>query len=105
MDLINYFVASIDIKSQVESAQSSTGNTGTLDGNVKGIIDFVIGFVAVLAVIAIIIGGVLMTSSQGDAAKIKRGRDAIIAGVIGLIVSLLAFLIVDFVLRAIQGNV
>ena len=89
----------------MQSAQTGTGNTGTLDSSVKGIIDFVIGFVAVLAVIAIIIGGVLMTTSQGDAAKVKKGRDAIIAGVIGLIVSLLAFLIIDFVLRAVQGNV
>jgi len=103
MDLIK--IIATDIKSQVQSAQTGTGNTGTLDSSVKGIIDFVIGFVAVLAVIAIIIGGVLMTTSQGDAAKVKKGRDAIIAGVIGLIVSLLAFLIIDFVLRAVQGNV
>ena len=103
MDLIRIIAA--DIKSQVQSAQSNTGNTGTLDSSVKGIIDFVIGFVAVLAVIAIIIGGVLMTTSQGDAGKVKKGRDAIIAGVIGLIVSLLAFLIVNFVLRAVQGKV
>jgi len=103
MDLIK--IVATDIKSQVQSAQTGTGNTGTLDSSVKGIIDFVIGFVAVLAVIAIIIGGVLMTTSQGDAAKVKKGRDAIIAGVIGLIVSLLAFLIIDFVLRAVQGNV
>ena len=46
-----------------------------------------------------------MTTSQGDAGKVKKGKDAIIAGVVGLIVCLLAFLIVDFVLRAVQGNV
>ena len=105
MDLVKILASGIDIKSQVNNAQPGTGNTGTLDSNVKGIIDFIIGFVAAIAVIAIIIGGVLMTTSQGDAGKVKKGKDAIIAGVVGLIVCLLAFLIVDFVLRAVQGNV
>ena len=103
MSFIKMLAASI--KDQVSSAQTGTGNTSTLDSNVKGIIDFIIGFVAVIAVIAIIIGGVLMTTSQGDAGKVKKGRDAIIAGVVGMIVCLVAFLIVDFVLRAVQGNV
>ena len=105
MNLVKILASGIDIKSQVNNAQTGTGNTGTLDSNVKGIIDFIIGFVAAIAVIAIIIGGVLMTTSQGDAGKVKKGKDAIIAGVVGLIVCLLAFLIVDFVLRAVQGNV
>ncbi len=103
MDLIRFLAT--DIKSQVNSAQTATGNTTSLDSGVKGIIDFIIGFVAVLAVIAIIIGGVLMSTSQGDAGKVKKGKDAIIAGVIGMIICLIAFLIVNFVLRAIQGQV
>ena len=74
-----------------------------LESNIGLIINAIIGFVAIIAVIVIIIGGINYTMSQGDPQKTKKAKDTILYGVIGLIISLLAFAIVNFVLNALQG--
>jgi hypothetical protein len=56
-----------------------------------------------VAVIMIIIGGVNYATSQGDAAKVKKGKDTILYGIIGLVIAILAFAIVSFVLSALQS--
>ncbi|MBR0460487.1 hypothetical protein IJI91_00610 [Candidatus Saccharibacteria bacterium] len=63
------------------------------------IINVVLGLIAVIAVIMIIIGGIEYTVSRGDATKTKKGRDTIIYSVIGLVIALLSFAVVNFVLR------
>ena len=103
MDIIQIFGASI--KDQVKTSQSGTGASGNLQVSVGTIINFITGFFAVLAVIAIILGGVQLTASQGDPGKAKKGKDTITAGIIGLIICLFAFMIVNFVIRALQGSV
>ena len=50
-----------------------------------------------------IVGGINMATSQGDPAKVKKGRDTLLYGVIGLVVALLAFAIVNFVLKNVFG--
>ena len=79
------------------------GSPDDLESNIGLIINAIIGFVAIIAVIVIIIGGINYTMSQGDPQKTKKAKDTILYGVIGLIISLLAFAIVNFVLNALQG--
>lgn len=71
---------------------------------VTTIINVIVGVVAVIAVIVIVVGGIFFVTSTGDSAKIARARNTIIYGVVGLIVSLLAFAIVNFVLKAVFGG-
>lgn len=68
---------------------------------IKRVINTVIGIVGMLAVIMIIMGGISFATSQGDAAKVTKARNTILYGVVGLIISLLAFAIVNFVLSSI----
>lgn len=63
------------------------------------VIDVILGFVALIAVFVIILGGIQFTTSTGDPAKTKKAKDTILYGVVGLVVALLAFAIVNFVLR------
>ena len=56
-----------------------------------------------IAVVMIILGGITYATSQGDPSKVKKGKDTILYGIIGLVVALLAFAIVQFVLNAING--
>lgn len=58
--------------------------------------------VAIVTVVVIIIGGFTIASSQGDPAKLKKGKSAILYGVIGLAVCIFAFAIVAFVLNNIK---
>lgn len=83
-----------------EKVDDGSGATD-LQGSVIGIINAVIGVLGIVAVVVIIIGGVTYMTSSGDAGKVKKAKDTILYGVIGLVVVALAFAIVNFVL----GNV
>jgi len=65
---------------------------------VQNILNIVLGIMGAVAVGVIILGGFYFLTSQGDAAKVTRGKNTILYGVIGLIVALLALAIVNFVL-------
>lgn len=77
----------------------SSATTDDLLGTVKNIINVILGVLGVVAVVVIILGGFTFMTSQGDAGKVMKGRNTILWGVVGLIVALLAFAIVNFVLR------
>ena len=52
----------------------------------------------IVCVAIIIIAGYIYVTSNGNAANIKRGKDAIMGAVIGLVVIILAFTITQFVI-------
>ena len=85
------------------------GQTGELAGDqtfnsaIGTIIQAIIGVIGVVAVIFIIVGAINYTMSQGDPGKVKKARDTILYSVIGLIVALLAFAIVNFILTKMGG--
>lgn len=65
---------------------------------VKKGVELLIYALGIVTVIVIIIGGFKYTTSNGDSTKVKSAKDTIMYGVIGLVVALLAFAIVNFVL-------
>lgn len=52
----------------------------------------------IVCVVIIIIAGYIYVTSNGNATNIKRGKDAIMGAVIGLIFIMLAFTITQFVI-------
>ena len=64
------------------------------------IINVVIGVLGVVAVAVVIYGGFLFLTAQGDPGKIKKGKDSITWGIIGLIITLLSWSIINFVLSS-----
>ena len=79
-------------------------NTNDLMGVITTIINVIIGVIGFVAVIVIILGGVQYTTSAGDPGKVKKAKDTILYGIIGLVIALLAYAIVNFVLHAVMGN-
>ena len=65
------------------------------------VINVVLGVIGFVAVAMIILGGISYTTSQGDAAKTTKARNTILYGVVGLVIALLAFAIVNFVLNSV----
>jgi multisubunit Na+/H+ antiporter MnhB subunit len=53
-----------------------------------------------IAVIMIVIGGIRYTTSNGDSSQVKSAKDTIMYAVIGLVVAILAYAIVNFILSA-----
>ena len=70
---------------------------------VQQIINVVVGVLGVVAVGVIIVGGVFYVTSTGEAAKIARAKNTILYGIVGLVVALLAFTVVNFVLTSVFG--
>jgi hypothetical protein len=66
--------------------------------SIQRIITLLIYAIGSVSVVVIILGGFRYTMSQGDASQVKQAKDTIMYGVIGLVVAILAFAIVQFVL-------
>ncbi|MBO4812767.1 hypothetical protein J5491_01310 [Candidatus Saccharibacteria bacterium] len=80
------------------------GGSGDLEQAVLQIINVVIGVLGLAAVVVIIIGGINYMMSSGDTTKVKKAKDTILYGVIGLVICVLAFAIVNFVIGNILSN-
>jgi len=79
-----------------------------LENNSAGIIGAVIEVILILAIVItlffLILGGIRWMTSGGDQAKISAARSQIIAALIGLVIALAAFAIVNFVLYFVTGQ-
>lgn len=82
------------------------GNGGTSVCNSRGddaaklikvIVNILLFVLGAIAVIMIIVGGVRYTTSNGDAGSVKGAKDTILYSVVGLVVAILAYAIVNFV--------
>ncbi len=65
---------------------------------VQNVINTVLIILGMAAVIMIIVGGVRYVTSNGDPQQVKSAKDTVMYSVIGVIVAIMAFAIVNFVL-------
>ena len=79
-------------------AECNIEDDDSLMPTIQQIINVVIGLLGIVAVIVVILGGVQYTLSTGDSNKINKAKDTILYGIIGLVISILAYAIVNFVL-------
>ena len=61
-------------------------------------INVLLYIVGVLAVVMIIYGGFTYMTSAGDAAKVNKGKTILIYSIVGLVIAILAYAIVNFVI-------
>ena len=88
-----------DLTGCTDIAKSNNNlNSNNLMTTLNTIINVVIGIIGFVAVMVIILGGVQYTTSAGDSGKVKKAKDTIMYGIIGLIVALMAYSIVNFIL-------
>lgn len=67
---------------------------------IKNVINILLYLVGIIAIIAIIIGGIRYVTSNGDSGAIKSAKDTVLYAVVGLVVAIMAFAIVNFVVGA-----
>lgn len=75
----------------------------TGDAALESILFLVYTWAGIVAVIVLIVAGFFFITSRGDAAQMKRSKDAIRGAVIGLVVVMIAFAITRFVIGGVQG--
>lgn len=66
-------------------------------GFIKSIVNILLFIVGAVAVIMIIIGGLRYVLSGGDSSSTKSARDTVLYAVVGLIVAVASYAIVNFV--------
>jgi len=79
---------------------SDINNQTIYTNYIVNIINWVLGFLGIAAVILIIYGGILWMTSMGDDKGAKKGKEVIMNAVIGLAIILGAYVIVNFVITA-----
>ena len=77
-----------------------TDGDKSLMSNVSMLINVFASVMGFLAVGMIIYGGFMLLTAQGDPAKIKRGKDVVTYSIIGVILVMLAYAIVNFVMKS-----
>lgn len=93
----------------VEQAQSGVnaiggGDAPKLTEFIKSIVNILLYLVGVIAVIMIIIGGIKYVTSNGDSSAVTSAKNTIMYAIIGVVVAILAFAIVNWIITAIGGK-
>ena len=73
-----------------------------LKATITNIVQWALGFLALIAVIMIIVGGFMWMTAGGNEERVEKAKKMISAAVIGLIIILLAWAIVIFVIGVIE---
>ena len=97
-----------------QTGSSSTTSSGSPNGVcgaasqddfsklMTNVINTILLVLGMIAVIMIIIGGIRYTTSNGDPSQVKSAKDTVLYAVVGLIIAIMAFAIVNFVLASLK---
>jgi hypothetical protein len=78
--------------------ESPSGLEQVIVNTVNNAVSWGLGIVAILAVVFIIYGGFRMVAAAGNEEQVKAGRETIIYAVIGLVVVILSWVIVNSII-------
>jgi hypothetical protein len=67
------------------------------------IVNILLFIIGAISVIMLIIGGIRYTISGGDSSAVTSAKNTIMYAIVGIIVAVLAYAIVNFVLRGLTG--
>ena len=94
----------IDPSGSIKNSNAGIDGSDGLENDITKIINAIIAVLGILAVVVIILGGIQYMTSNGDAGKVKKAKDTILYGVIGLIIVILSAAIVNFVIFKVAGG-
>lgn len=72
---------------------------------IENIVRIIVGFLGIITIIIILVGGFKWMTSAGNEDKIAEAKKLISAGVVGLVVVLAAYAIASFVINSLQTAV
>lgn len=75
-----------------------TGTADKLPNVAINIINGILAALGIVAVIFVLYGGISLITSTGDPGKVKKAKDTILYALIGLIICVLSYAIVNFVI-------
>jgi TRAP-type C4-dicarboxylate transport system permease small subunit len=106
--LVAQHCLAIDLQSSLTKAGEELGQTAdenTLPQKVGAVIKVITGILGILFVIFVVYAGIMWMTAGGDQGQVKKAKDYITNGVIGLIICLLAYALTTFIVDQITTNV
>lgn len=97
----NIFAESVDLSTPSQYAGGKAVDANSLVGFIINLF-VVIGII--LSLIFLLYGGVRWVVSGGDKAKVDSARSTIVAAIVGLIIVILAWIIINTVLQLLTGT-
>jgi hypothetical protein len=99
-----------DVSGGVGGGISST-NTGNVpealdgdEGMVKKVVNVMLYAIGIIAVVMIIFGGIKYSTSAGDSNKVTSAKNTLLYAVVGLVVAIFAYAIVNWVFTQTSGS-
>jgi hypothetical protein len=103
---MSYLATFIAVASSIKIKASDVGlptSTTTIAQGLANILNLLISVIGSVSVIMIVVGGLMYAASTGDPGRVKRAHDTIVYAIVGLIVAIVAFAVVNFVAFALRG--
>lgn len=104
--MISGNVSALTLQEGVEAARCDGCPSDLFGDNgvFKQITNTILYIVGIIAVIMLIIGGLRYVTSGGDAKKVTDAKNTVLYAIIGLVISFLAYAIVNFVISALPSS-
>lgn len=83
---------------------SATGGEGSIRALVLKIVNYALAFLGIVAVLMLIYGGFSYLTAGGQQDKVDTGKKVILYAIVGIVIILLSFAIVNTVLGAASGG-
>ena len=93
--------SSVDAEAK-KLAGCDTRNSGEAGKIAKNLINLAITVIGIVAVVVVVMAGQRYIVSNGDPGKTKQAKDMLLWGIIGLAITVLAWVIVNFVISSLQ---
>jgi hypothetical protein len=88
-------------KSNAASAQLPSGSIIDIISNIMYWLLAILGFIAI---IGFVIAGILYLTAAGDEGRMEKGKNAMIYSIVGVIIALIGFVVIQAVNTALQGS-
>lgn len=96
--------AQSDLDLGLENAAGIGLGQRDLKDSINSIIQLILSFLGILAVIIILWGGFIWMTAAGDETKVEKAKKLIISGIVGIVIILSAYIIANFVITQVGGQ-
>ena len=84
------------------TGQNSNGDTASLGSIFKNVVNILLYVIGAISVIMLIFGGIRYATSAGNSNNVTAAKNTIMYALIGLVIAVLAYAIVNFVLTSLS---
>lgn len=90
---------SVSMAGYSSTAAKPTGvpTTASFSTIILGVVNWILGFIAILSVLMIVVSGVMYITSGGDSGTTGKAKDYLTYSIIGLVVAILSYTIVRLI--------